>query len=443
MLESLFRIREKGSTPRREVAAGATTFLTLAYIIFLNPAVLSMAGMDFGAVMVATCIAAAFGTLLMGILTNYPIALAPGMGENFFLVTAVLSMGITWQQGLAAVFFAAVLFFLLSVLRIREMILDGIPDPLKHGIAAGIGLYIVVIGLVNGGIVVKNPVSATVPVALGDLRGSVAQTALVGLLVTLVLAARRLRGAVLLGILGTALFGLARGTVHYGGIVALPPSIRPTFMQMDLGSLFNPAIWPVVLIFLFMSMFDAIGTLIGVGEQGGFLVNGRIPKATRALCTDSAASAVGACLGTSDVTPYIESAAGVQVGGRTGFANVITAALFLLALFFMPLVQSIGGGIKIGEAAFLYPVTAPAMILVGSLMIRAITKIPWDDAATSLPAFLIVIGIPMTYSIAEGLAFGFISYPIVMLFAGRGREVRPLTYLLGLLFVLRYALARG
>jgi AGZA family xanthine/uracil permease-like MFS transporter len=442
MLESFFRIRGQGSTPGREAAAGATTFLAMAYIIFVNPAVLSLAGMDFGSVMVATCLAAAFGTLLMGLLTNYPVAMAPGMGENFFLVTAVLSMGITWQQGLAAVFFAAVLFFVLSILRIRELILDGIPESLKVGIAAGIGLFIVVIGLVNGGIIVKHPASATVPVALGDLHGPVAQTALFGLVVTLALVARKIPGAILLGILGTALFGLVRGTVRYSGIMALPPSIQPTFLQMDLGSLLNPGIWPVVIIFLFMSMFDAIGTLIGVGEQGGFLVKGKIPKITRALCTDSGASVVGACLGTSDVTPYVESAAGVQVGGRTGFANVITAALFLLAIFFMPLVQSIGGGSKIGEGAYLYPVTAPALIVVGIMMVRAITKLPWEDAASSLPAFLIVIGIPLTYSIAEGLAFGFVSYPIVMFLAGRGREVRPLTYLLGLFFLLRYIFLR-
>jgi adenine/guanine/hypoxanthine permease len=442
VLGPIFHIRASGSTPRRELAAGTATFLTMAYIIFLNPAVLSLAGMDFGSVMVATCLSAAFGTLLMGLLTNYPIALAPGMGENFFLVTAVLSMGITWQQGLAAVFFAAVLFFILSVIRIREMILDGIPDCLKFGIAGGIGLFIVMIGFVNGGIVIKNPVSATVPVALGDVRGPIAQTSLFGLLLTLVLAARRIRGAVLLGILGTAIFGLIRGTVHYQGIVSLPPSIRPTFLQMDLRSLLTPAVWPVVLIFLFMSLFDAIGTLIGVGEQAGLIVGGRIPKATRALCTDSAASVVGACLGTSDVTPYIESAAGVQAGGRTGFANVVTAGLFLAALFFMPLVQSIGGGIKIAEAAYLYPVTAPAMILVGAMMTRTVTKIPWEDPATSLPAFLIVIGIPLTYSIAEGMAFGFIAYPIVMTLAGRAREVRPLTYLLAALFILRYALVR-
>lgn len=442
MFESIFHIKASGSTPRRELAAGATTFLTMAYIIFLNPAVLSIAGMDFGSVLVATCLSAAFGTLLMGLLTNFPIALAPGMGENFFLVTAVLSMGITWQQGLAAVFFAAVLFFILSVLRIREMILDGIPDCLKFGIAGGIGLFIVMMGFVNGGIVIKNPVSATVPVALGDVRGPIAQTALFGLILTLVLAARRLRGAVLLGMLGTAIFGLIRGTVHYQGIVSMPPSIRPTFLQMDLGSLLTPAVWPVVLIFLFMSLFDAIGTLIGVGEQAGLIVDGRIPKATRALCTDSAASVVGACLGTSDVTPYIESAAGVQAGGRTGLANVVTAGLFLVALFFMPLVQSIGGGIEIAKAAYLYPVTAPAMILVGSMMARVVTKIPWDDPASALPAFLIVIGIPLTYSIAEGMAFGFIAYPIVMALAGRARAVRPLTYLLAALFVLRYALVR-
>ncbi|MBM3287414.1 MAG: NCS2 family permease [Candidatus Eisenbacteria bacterium] len=440
MIESIFHVRASGSTVRREAFAGLTTFLTMAYIIFLNPAILSMAGMDFGSVMVATCLVAAFGTLMMAFLANYPIALAPGMGENFFLVTAVLGMGITWQQGLGAVFLAGFIFLILSILRVREMILDGVPDPLKHGIAAGIGLFIVLMGLVNGGIVVRHPIGPVVPVALGDLRGPAVQTALSGLLVTAVLAARRLPGAILIGMVATAVFGLIRGVVQYEGIVGPPPSLRPTFLQMDLGSLLDPALWPVVLIFLFMGAFDAIGTLIGVGQQGGFLKEGKLPKATRALCTDAAASMVGAALGTSDVTEYVESAAGVQAGGRTGLANVVTAGLFFFAIFLGPLVEMIGGGYEIAKGALLYPVTAPALILVGCLMARGFAHIPWDDPAPAIPAFLIAVGIPLTYSIAEGLAFGFISYPIVMLLAGRGREVKPLAYVLGVLFLLRYVL---
>jgi AGZA family xanthine/uracil permease-like MFS transporter len=438
VLDSVFHVRSNGSTPRREVAAGITTFLTMAYIIFVNPAVLSQTGMDFGSVLAATCIATAFGSLLMGLLANYPIACAPGMGENFFFVGAVLGMGITWQQGLASVFFAGALFVILSLVRVREMILDGIPDALKHGIAAGIGLFVVMIGLVSSGIIIKHPISPIVPVRLGNLHDRAVQTAIAGLFITIALHARRVRGAILIGVLATALIGFARGIVRFHGLVAAPPSVAPTFLKMDLGSLLNPHIWPVVLIFLYMGMFDAIGTLIGVGEQAGLLVGGRLPRATRALCADAGASVVGACLGTSTVTAYVESAAGVQTGGRTGLANVVTAGLFLVALLFSPLVQAIGGGYAAAPGVFLYPITAPAMILVGSLMARAITRLPWDDPAQALPAFLAAIGIPLTYSIADGLALGFVSYPVVMLLAGRGREVRLLAYLLGLLFVLRY-----
>jgi AGZA family xanthine/uracil permease-like MFS transporter len=440
MLERLFRIRGQGSQPRTEVAAGITTFLTMSYIIFVNPAVLSQAGMDFGAVLVATCLAAAFGTLMMGLFARYPIALAPGMGENFFFLGAVLAMGITWQQGLAAVFISGLLFLVLGIFRVREMVIDGIPESLRYGIAAGIGLFIVMIGLVYGGIVIRHPISPLVPVRLGDLTNPATQTALVGLLFTMILLARRIRGAILIGILGTAAFGLLRGVVQYHGIVGAPPSLRPTFLQLDLGSLLDVRFWSVVLIFLYMDLFDSIGTLIGVGEQAGFLKEGRLPRASRALASDATATMFGSVLGTSTVTAYVESAAGVQVGGRTGFANVVTALLFLVAIFFAPLAQAIGGGYETAPGVFFYPVTAPAMILVGSLMARALTRIPWDDVAQAIPGFLAAIMIPLTYSIADGIAIGFVSYPIVMLLAGRGREVRPLTYFLGLLFVLRYAL---
>jgi AGZA family xanthine/uracil permease-like MFS transporter len=443
VLKRLFEIRAQGSTPQREIAAGITTFLAMAYIVFVNPAVLSQAGMDFGAVLVATCLAAAAGTLLMGLLANYPIALAPGMGENFFLVGAVLGMGITWQQGLAAVFVAGLLFLLLSILRIREMVLDGIPDALKHGIAAGIGLFVVVLGLVNGGVVVRHPISPVVPVKLGDLANPATQTALFGTLLTAGLLARGMRGAVLLGIFGTALFGFARGVVSFHGVVAAPPSLAPTLGQLELRSLIEPAVWPVVLIFLYMAMFDAIGTLIGVGEQAGLLKNGKLPRATRALSADASASVIGAILGTTTVTAYVESAAGVQAGGRTGFANVVTAALFLLTIFFAPLVETLGRGYGSGPGVVLFPVTSPALVAVGCFMARSLARIPWDDAAQALPAFLTVVGIPLTYSIADGLAFGFVAYPLTMLFAGRAREVRSLAWVLAGLFVARHVFLRA
>lgn len=438
MLERLFRIRELGSNPRTEVAAGVTTFLTMSYIIFVNPAVLSQTGMDFGAVLVATCLAAAVGTLIMGLWARYPIALAPGMGENFFFLGAVLAMGITWQQGLTAVFMSGVLFLILGIFKVREMVIDGIPESLRYGVAAGIGLFIVMIGLVYGGIVIRHPISPLVPVKLGDLSNPATQTALVGLIFTLILLARKIRGAILIGILGTAIFGLARGVVEYQGIFSAPPSLKPTFLQLDLNSFLTLNFWSVVLIFLYMDLFDSIGTLIGVGEQAGFLEKGRLPRASRALASDATATMLGATLGTSTVTAYIESAAGVQTGGRTGFASVITAGLFLVALFFAPLASTIGGGYQVAPDLYFYPVVAPAMILVGSLMARALARIPWDDVAQALPGFLAAIMIPLTYSIADGIAIGFVSYPIVMLCSGRGGEVKPLTYLLGLLFVLRY-----
>jgi AGZA family xanthine/uracil permease-like MFS transporter len=320
------------------------------------------------------------------------------------------------------------------------MVLDGIPESLRYGIAAGIGLFIVTIGLVDGGLVIRNPDAPIPPLRMGDLGNPAAQTALVGLLLTMVLHARRIRGAILLGILGTAVFGFLRGVVQYQGLLDAPPPLEPTFLKLDLGCLLDPKVWSVVLIFLYMDLFDSIGTLIGVGEQAGLLRNGRLPRASRALASDASATMVGAVLGTSTVTAYVESAAGVQVGGRTGLASVVTAGLFAVAIFFAPLARTIGGGYEAAPGLFLLPVTAPAMILVGSLMARALTRIPWDDPAQALPGFLAAIGIPLTLSIGDGIAIGFVSYPIVMLLAGRGSQVRLLTYLLGLLFILRYAL---
>ncbi|MBD3336328.1 MAG: NCS2 family permease [Candidatus Eisenbacteria bacterium] len=438
MLEKLFQVAQRQSTARTEIGGGVTTFMTMAYIIFVNPAILSQTGMDFGAVMVATCLSAALATLVMGLLANYPIALAPGMGENFFFLTAVLSMGITWQQGLAAVLISGIAFIILNLLKIRQLIIDAVPDTLKYGISAGIGLFIVFIGLVNGGVVERHPQSPVVPVQLGDLANPAVHVTLLGLALTAALLVRRVRGAILLGILGSGILGLLLGVAEYQGLVARPPSLAPTFLQMDLGSLLSWELVPIALIFLYMAIFDAIGTLIGVGEQAGLLRQGRLVRGTRALMADASGTVMGACLGTSTVTAYIESSAGVAAGARTGLANIVTGLLFIAAIFFSPLVRMIGGGFAWREGVFLYPITAPALIVVGTFMAANLRRIPWDDFSEAIPGLLVVTGIPLTYSIADGLALGFVSYPVVKLLGGRGREVGWLGYLLGSLFVARY-----
>ncbi len=438
MLEKLFKLTENKTNVRTEVIAGVTTFMTMAYIIFVQPAILSVVGMDFGAVMMATCISAAIATLLMGLYANYPIALAPAMGENFFYVyTVILTMGISWQVALGAVFLSGVAFFVLTLFKIRELIIDAVPRSLKNAIAVGIGFFITFIGLVNAGIIVKNPGGGIVK--LGDIRSMPVLLAIFGILLTVILMIRKIKGAILIGIVVTALLGLPLGIVKYQGFVSAPPSLAPTFMQMDILGAIQLGLVTVVTVFLFMAVFDAIGTLIGIGEQGGFLVNGRLPRANRALMSDALGTVIGATLGTSTVTAYVESAAGVEEGGRTGLANVITGCLFILAIFFSPLVKMIGGGYQLGES-LLFPVTSPALIIVGCMMAKNITKIVWDDLTEAFPSFLMVIGMPLTYSIADGLAFGFISYPIVKALSGKFRDVSWLVYLLGFIFLLRYAL---
>jgi len=437
MLERLFRLAENRTTVRTEVLGGVTTFLTMAYIVFVNPAVLSQAGMDFGAVLTATCLAAGLATLVMGLAANYPIALAPAMGENFFFLGVVLGMGVRWQVALAAVFVSGVAFFVLTLLRVRELILDAVPRSLKHAIAVGIGLFVAFIGLVGAGIVERTPAGA--PVRLADVARAPTLVALAGLALTIGLMAARVRGAILIGILASTGLAWGAGLVVYQGLVAPPPSLAPTFLALDLRGLLDLTLVPVIVIFLFMAVFDAIGTLIGIGEQGGFLREGKLPRATAALLADSSGTVVGSLLGTSTVTAYVESATGVEAGARTGLANVITAALFLLALFFSPLAAMIGAGVDVGGVT-LQPMTAPALIVVGGLMVRNVRSIDWGDLTESFPAFLVIVGIPFSWSIADGIALGFISYPAVKLCSGRWREASPLVYGLGLLFVLRYAL---
>jgi len=443
LLERLFRLSEHGTTARRELRGGAVTFLTMSYIIFVQPAVLGLTGMDPGAVMTATCVASALATLVMAFGANYPVALAPCMGENFFFVTVagltVAGQQVGWRGALAAVFVSGVLFLGLSLFKVRERIFHAIPGSLRHAIAAGIGVFIALIGLSEAGVVVNNPHAL---VTLGDLSAGTPLLALFGLALTAALMARRVPGAILLGMLATALVGLPFEIVTWpGGLpVSAPPSLAPVAFELDLGALAEPAMVGVVLVFLLMVLFDTVGTLTGVAHHAGLMREGTLPRAGRALLSDAVGTTAGALLGCSTVSSYIESAAGVSEGARTGLASVVTAALFLLALFFAPVVQMVGGGTPQAAGPPLHPVIAPAMILVGAMMMRGVREIAWDDLTEAIPAFLVIVGMPFTYNIATGLALGFIAYPLLKLLAGRGREVGALVYVLGLVFVGHLAL---
>jgi len=436
MLERLFRLKGIGTNPRTEIMAGVTTFMTMSYIIFVQPTVLSSCGMDFGSVLVATCLSSALATFLMGLYANYPIALAPGMGQNFFFaLTVVNQMGISWEKALGAVFISGALFFILSFFGFREKLIDGIPNSLKEAIAVGIGLFVAFIGFQWAGIVV--PASGSL-VKLGDLHQAPVLLALFGFLLTALLFVLRIRGALLLGILATALLGLPAGVVKYHGLMATIPSISPTFLKLDIAGAFNTGLASIIFVFFFLALFDSVGTLIGVSNQAGLLVDGKLPRAKEALSADAFGSVAGSLLGTSTVTAYIESATGVAEGGRTGLANMVTGALLLLSLFFFPVCRMVGEGYLLPDGTRIYPVVAPALILVGSLMMRNVRKIQWTDATEAIPAFLTMVVMPFAYSITEGIAFGFISYAALKLTARRGREVHWIVYLFAVLFVLRY-----
>lgn len=441
LLERLFKLRENSTTVSTELRGGLITFLTMSYIIFVQPAVLSQAGMDFGAVMTATCVSSAIAIFIMGLLANYPIALAPGMGENFFFTyTVVLGMGISWRVALGAVFISGVAFILLSAVRIREMVIESIPPSLQHAIAAAIGLFIAFIGLQQAGVIVGNPGSL---VQLGDITSPPVLLMFVGLIVTAVLLIKKVPGAILWGMAVTALIGLPFGLVTFHGFVSAPPSLAPTLLKMDVVGAWNMGLATVILVFLFMVLFDTVGTVIGVSTQAGYLKDGKLPRAGRVLMTDAIGTALGAALGTSTVTSYVESSSGIAAGARTGLANMMTGLLFLLSLLFVPLVQMVGGGCQIAPGKFLYPITAPVLVLVGAMMTKSMLKVNWDDWSDAIPAFLTMIGMPLTYNIAHGLAFGLISYPLLKLLSGKGKEVSWLMYVLGALFILRYALMKG
>ena len=437
MLEKLFRLQESGTTVKREIVAGCTTFMTLSYIIFVQPAVLSAAGMDAGAVMAATCITSALAMVLMALLANYPIALAPGMGHNFyFTFTVCLTLGVSWQNALGAVFIAGVLFILLFFVGLREKVMTILPVSLRNAIPAGIGLLIALVGLEWAGLIVDHPATY---VALGDLKSPPALLSLFGVIVIAVLFALKVRGAILIGILASTIVGLITGMVKFQGVVSAPPSMAPTFLQLQIPNiLVDPKMISVIFIFIFLDLFDTVGTLVGVGEQGGFMVDGKLPKARQALLSDAVATSAGALLGTSTVTSYIESASGISAGGRTGLTSIVTAVLMLLALFFNPLIKMVGAGVPVGENTFLYPIVAPALIIVGSLMLKNVISIDWDDVTESIPAFLTLLLMPLTISITEGIAFGFISYALLKLVTRQGRQVHWLIYLFAVLFVARY-----
>lgn len=442
MLERWFRLKESGTTIRREIASGLTTFMAMSYIIFVQPTVLSACGMDFGAVMIATCISSAVATILMGLLANYPIALAPAMGHNFYFAFTVCGaavaggMGYSWEVALGAVFISGALFIILSFVGFRVKIIDAVPSTLKSAIAAGIGLLIALIGLQWAGLVVDNPSTL---IGLGDLSSPPVILSISGLCIIALLLALRIPGAILLGIVATALIGLPFGIVKYYGVVSKPPSVLPTFLKLDVLGVFRQADFlSVIFVFFFLDLFDTIGTLIGVSEQAGFLKNGKLPRAKNALLSDAVGTVSGAALGTSTVTSYIESAAGVSAGGRTGFSNLITSLLLIISVFFYPLVKMVGGGYQSPDGSVMYPVIAPALIIVGSFMMRVVKRIEWEDITEALPAFLTIVIMPLTFSITEGIAFGFISYAFVKLVCGRGREVHWIIYVFALLFVLRY-----
>ena len=441
MLERFFQLRARGTDVRTEIVGGATTFVTLSYIIFVHPAVLATTGMDAGAVLSATCVSAALATLLMGLWANYPIAVAPAMGHNFYFAFMVAGpvaaggMGYSWRVALGANCVAGAIFLLLSLVGVRERLVDAIPDSLKHAIAAGIGLLIALVGFEWAGLVRRSPGTL---VQLGDLHHLATLVAAGGTLLTALLVVRRNRAAILIGTLATGVATAALGLVPYRGLVATPPSMLPTLGRLDIVSAFRPDLIAVIFVLFFLGLFDTVGTLVGVAEQAGFLQNGRLPHAREAMATDAAGTIVGTLLGTSTVTAYVESAAGVQAGARTGLANVVTAALLLAALFFSPLADMAGAAVRVGEAT-LHPIIAPALILVGSFMIGGIGRIDLADPPVAFASFVTMLTMPFTFSITEGIAFGFIAYALLMLGAGRGRDVHPLLYLFAGLFVIRYA----
>ena len=426
MLERYFQLAAHQTSIKQEMLGGLTTFVTMAYIIVVNAQILAQAGMPAEGVVFATCVSSAAATLVMGLYANYPIALAPGMSLNAYFTYAVcLNMHVPWQTALAVVFFSGVLFLLLTVTRVREQIVNGMPDCLKHSTATGIGMFIAFVGLRNAKLVVANPATF---VGLGNFSDREVQTACFGLLQTLILVTRKINAGILLGILGTTLLGMARGISRWPAAILSLPHPSSTFLKLDFRAAIHLGFLEILFAFLFVDLFDNVGTLVGVCEQGGFIKNGKILRVGKVLVSDAVGTIIGSLTGTSTVTSYIESAAGVSAGARTGLSNVAVAFLFLLAIFCAPLATAI--------PAY---ATAPALILVGALMTQSIAHIQWNEFSEAVPAFITMLATPLTFSIATGISLGLISYTVVKVAAGKIAEITPLIWILTGIFVLRYA----
>ena len=427
-LDRYFRLSERGSDLRTELRAGLATFLTMVYIAFVNPMILADAGMPFEAVFVATCVAAAISTLIMGLYANYPVALAPGMGLNaFFSYVVVLELGYPWEAALGAVFVSGILFVVLSLLPVRRWIIEAIPFGLKMGISAGIGFFLGVIALKNAGVITASPATL---VTSGDLLDAAPILALVGFCAIVALAARRIAGATIIGVLGVTAAGIGMGVSEWHGLLAMPPDPTPTLLALDIAGALQVGMISIILTFLIVDLFDTTGTLIGVAKQANLLdAEGRLPGIKRAVIADSTGTVAGTLLGTSSVTSYIESGAGTSAGGRTGLTAVVVAVLFLACLFFAPLAQSI--------PAY---ATAPAILYVACLMARALVDIDWPEITESAPAVITAIAIPLTFSIADGIGIGFLTYVAVKFLAGRFRDCSPAMIAVALLFAAKFAL---
>ncbi|PWJ80138.1 AGZA family xanthine/uracil permease-like MFS transporter [Pseudaminobacter salicylatoxidans] len=426
VLENYFNLKEQGTSVRTEVIAGITTFLTMSYIIFVNPEILSSTGMDRNAVFVATCLAAALGSLIMALVAKWPIGMAPGMGLNaFFAFTVVGAMGFSWQQALGCVFISGVIFVVLTVTGVRSWLVAGIPHSMRSAVAAGIGLFLAIIALKSSGLVVGN--EATL-VAMGDVTQTGPLLAILGFFIIAALDGLKVRGAILIGILIITALSMALGVSQFGGVVSMPPSIAPTFFQLDIVGALHGGLVHVILVFVLVEVFDATGTLIGVAKRAGLIEEGKPNRLGRALLADSTAIVAGSVLGTSSTTAYVESASGVQAGGRTGLTALVVAVLFLAALFFSPL----AGAVPVYA-------TAPALLYVACLMLRELVDVEWGDVTEAAPAALTALMMPFTYSIANGLAFGFISYAVLKAITGQPGKVHPATWLVAALFVIRFA----
>lgn len=426
MLQRVFHLEENLTTVRRELLGGLTTFMTMAYVVVVNPRILAESGMPLEGVLFATCISSALATLVMGLWANYPIALAPGMSLNaYFTYSIVIGRGVPWQTALGVVFLSGLVFLLLTLTSIREHVVNDIPDCLKYGTAAGIGLFIAFIGLRNAKVIVANPATF---VGLGKVSDREFLLAIAGLLLIAILLSRGVNGAILIGIVAMALAGIPLGLSHWPERLFSLPHPSGTLFKLDLRAATTLGLGELVFVFFFVDLFDNVGTLIGVCEQGGFLRNGKLPRASRALLADAFGTMAGALTGTSTVTSYIESAAGVAAGARTGLGNIVIAALFLVAMFCAPLV-----------AAIPTYATAPALVIVGALMCGAVARVRWNDFTEAFPAFLTLVATPLTFSIATGLSLGLLSFTFLKLGSGRHREITPLIWILSVLFLLRYA----